>query len=635
MGKYAELAQNIIDNVGGVDNVSSLTHCVTRLRFVLKDESKAHDDVLKNMDGVVTVMKSAGQYQVVIGNQVEDVYNDVIAVSGLSTTAQADDANKSKNPVDIFIDVVSGIFQPALGVMSAAGMIKGFNALFAALGLYTSAAGIYIVLNAIGDAMFNFLPIVLGLTSAKKFGMRPMLGLVMGAVLCYPAIQLSTFSGASEPLYTLFEGTIFASPVYTEVLGIPLVAMNYTSTVMPIILICWVGSKFEKLFTKIVPESLKSFLVPMFTLLCSMILGLLIVGPVATFAANLISSGIIAVRTFSPLIAGALVGGFWQILVMFGIHWGFIPVYMNNIATNGFDNVMMPFFATTFATTAAVMVIMFRTKDKRLKDLCVPATISGWFGITEPAIYGITLPRKKVFVITCIASGIAGAYYGAADLREYIMGGMGIFEFPSFINPTTNDMSGMLTALIGVVIAMVATVIMMLVFYHEPEPEKPSTPDGVPASPAELPQQEKVEQPVEGKVIPLSEVPDEVFSQGFMGKGAAVDPTGNVVKAPVSGVVQTLFPTLHAIGILSDTGIEVLIHIGMNTVELNGKHFKGFVRQGDHVTAGQKLVEFDREAIQKEGYPVITPVVITNTDSFASVEDTGVKTPGEFITVTR
>lgn len=635
MGKYAELAQNIVDNVGGTSNISSLTHCVTRLRFVLKDESKAHDDVLKNMDGVVTVMKSAGQYQVVIGNAVEDVYDDVIAVTGLSTETQADDANKSKNPVDIFIDVVSGIFQPALGVMSAAGMIKGFNALFAALGLYTSSAGIYIVLNAIGDAMFNFLPIVLGLTSAKKFGMKPMLGLVMGAVLCYPNIQLSTFSGSGEPLYTLFEGTLFASPVYTTVLGIPLVAMDYTSTVMPIILICWVGSKFERLFTKIVPQSLKSFLVPMFTLLCSMILGLLIVGPVATFAANLISSGIIAVRTFSPLVAGALVGGFWQILVMFGIHWGFIPVYMNNIATNGYDNVMMPFFATTFATTAAVMVIMFRTKDKKLKDLCVPATISGWFGITEPAIYGITLPRKKVFVITCIASGIAGAYYGAADLREYIMGGMGIFEFPSFINPDTGDMSGMLTALIGVAIAMAVTVVLMLVFYHEPKQEEPSTPDGVPATPAELPATEKVAQPVQGKVIPLSEVPDEVFSKGFMGKGAAVDPTDGVVCAPVSGVVQTLFPTLHAVGILSDTGIEVLIHIGMDTVELNGKHFKAFVKQGDHVTQGQRLVEFDREAVAKDGFSTITPVVITNTDAFADVEATGLKEPGEFITVTR
>lgn len=638
MGKYEQLAKEIVKNVGDKDNIASLTHCVTRLRFQLLDEGKANDDVLKKMDGVVTVMKSAGQYQVVIGNHVGEVYADVCEAAGIGEGNLKEAPAEKKNIFDAFIDTVSGIFQPVLGVMSAAGMLKGLNALFTAFGLYTGDSGFAVLLNVMGDAMFMFLPVMLGFTSAKKFNLKPFVGLVIGSALCYPAIQASTLAAAGGPLYTIFTGTAIESPVYLEVFNIPLIAMDYTSTVIPVILICYLASKCEKLFTKIVPDFLKFFLVPMLTLFISLLLGFLVIGPVATFASNMIAQGIMAVRGFSPMLAGVLVGGFWQILVIFGVHWGIIPIYMNNIATLGFDNVMTPFFAATFAQTAVVAAIMIKTKDKKLKNLCIPASISGFFGVTEPAIYGITLPRKKPFIISCIVAAAAGGYYGLMDLREYIMGGLGIFEFPSFINPADNSFGDVYVAAIGVVAASIIAFAATMIFWKDDVTEEALKEEEKEQKAAEgkaLLAKETIAMPVDGKVIPLSEVQDAAFSQGILGKGLAVEPVKGVVTSPVDGTIAALFPTKHAVGITSDTGIELLIHIGMDTVQLEGKYFTAFIKEGDRVTTGQKLVEFDMEKISSEGFSLVTPVVVTNTADYLDILESGLTNPKEFLTVIR
>lgn len=612
MGKYNQLAQDIVTQVGGKENVRTLTHCVTRLRFQLKDEGLANDDVLKNMDGVVTVMKSAGQYQVVIGNHVSQVYDEVLPLLGLEANKESGDAEVPKKKLfDALIDTISGVFQPVLGVMSAAGMLKGLNALFVALGWYASTDGFSILMNAIGDSMFLFLPIMLGYTSAKKFNLQPFLGLVIGASLCYPAIQATTLSSAGEPLYTLFKGTIFASPVYISVFGIPLIALDYTSTVIPVILIAYLASKFEKLFNKWIPETLKFFFVPMLTMFFALSLGFLVVGPLTTFVSNIVAQAIIGVRNISPLVAGAITGGFWQVLVIFGVHWGLIPVYMNNIATIGYDNIMAPFFGTTFAQTAVVFAMMLKTKDKKLKALSVPAIISGIFGITEPAIYGITLPRKKPFIISCIASAISGAFFGLFNLREYIMGGMGIFEFPSFIKPGSSDLANLWVGVIGVLIAMVVAFVLTLIFWKDE---------------AEVAETEKtVIQPIEGEVLPLEMVEDAAFSQGLMGDGLAINPRKGEVRAPFNGQVTVLFPTKHAIGLTSDSGVELLIHVGMDTVSLGGEHFESLVKVGDKVKMGQKLLVFDMEAIASQGFSLVTPVIITNSAEYASILKPGLE----------
>lgn len=628
MGKYESLAKEIVKNVGGKENVSSLTHCITRLRFKLKDESKANDQVIKDMDGVVTVMKSGGQYQVVIGNHVPEVYADVMPLLGMEegSADRAEDA-PSGNLFNRAIDIISGIFQPILGIMAACGMVKGLNALFVALGWYPETCGGYLVLNAIGDGLFNFLPLFLGYTAAKKFNLKPMIGLVIGAIMCYPTIQNTALSNGGEALYTLFSGTMFESKVYTDFFGIPLIAMDYTGTVIPVIFVVYFASKCDKFFSKFIPDLVKFFFVPMLTLLISIPVGLLILGPVATFASKIIAEVVMTVRNFSPLLAGAIVGLTWQILVIFGLHWGFIPVYINNIQMNGFDNVMMPFFACTFATSAVVLAIFFKTKNKQLKEMALPNFISGIFGVTEPAIYGILLPLKKPFIISCIIGGIGGGFYGALNFRKFSMGGMGIFELPAMIEPD-GSMGNLIVALVGIAITMILAFIVTMILYKEETPKQEEKETLI----TEKKQQESCENkmvkqleiasPIKGTVLKLEKMKDDAFASGVLGKGAAIIPEEGKVYAPTDGVITALFPTLHAIGMQADNGLELLIHIGLDTVQLNGEGFWAMVKQGDRVKKGQLLVTFDKEFIESKGFCLETPVLVTNSDDFLEVIET-------------
>lgn len=636
MGKYEDLAKEIVKNVGGKENVSSLAHCITRLRFKLKEESRANDDVLKKMEGVVTVMKSGGQYQVVIGNHVPEVYADVLPLLGAEdeSPGNEDDA-PSGSLFNRAIDAISGIFQPILGIMAACGMVKGLNALFVAIGLYRDTGGAYLVFNAVGDGLFHFLPLFLGYTAAKKFRLKPMIGLVIGAIMCYPTVQNSTLSQGGEALYTLFAGTMFESDVYTTFFGIPMITMDYTGTVIPVIFVVYFASKCERFFSKFVPDLVKFFFVPMLTLLVAIPVGFLAIGPVAVFGSTMIAEAVISVRNFSPLLAGAIVGGTWQILVIFGLHWGFIPVYINNIMTNGYDNVMMPFFACTFATSAVVLAIFWKTKDKKLKEMAFPNFISGIFGVTEPAIYGILLPLKKPFVISCIAGCIGGGFYGAFNFRKFMMGGMGIFEFPAMIEPD-GSLGNLIVAGVGVVLTMVIAFTATMIFYREDAPaaEEPAEPANVSAQEAEkteasAQQKEKqlvnrleIASPIKGKVVKQADMKDEAFGSGALGKGVAVQPEEGKVYAPADGVISALFPTFHAIGITTDTGAELLIHVGLDTVQLNGEGYRASVSEGDRVKKGALLLEFDIALIKSRGFSTETPVLVTNAEDYLDVVET-------------
>lgn len=627
MGKYHELAKEIVKNVGGKENISGLVHCITRLRFTLKDEAKAKDDVLKAMEGVVTVMKSGGQYQVVIGNHVPEVFEDVMELIDLKEGDSSGGEEKKGRLLDRAIDVVSGIFQPILGIMAACGMLKGLNTLFVALGLYSAECGGYLIINAAGDALFTFLPLFLGYTAAKKFGLKPMLGLAIGAAMCYPGIQAGTLSAGLEPMYSLLDGTMFASPVYINFFGIPVISVDYTGTVIPVILAVWFASKCEKLFNKLIPDLVKFFFVPMLTLLVTLPVTVIFLGSIATFGSTLISEFTLMIRGFSPLLAGGIVGLTWQILVIFGMHWGFIPVYINNVMTLGYDNVMMPFFACTFATSAVVLAIFFKTKDKKLREMAIPNFISGIFGVTEPAIYGILLPLKKPFIISCIAGGIGGAFYGHFNFRKFILGGMGIFELPNMMNPD-GTMGNIIVAFAGIAISMVSGFVLTMLFYKDkPEAVPVETVETAGAEPDAVAVKGKDEKivlvsPLKGKVLKLSEVKDEAFASGVLGKGAAIEPEEGVLYAPADGTVSALFPTGHAIGLTTQTGLELLMHVGMDTVQLDGKGFQAFVETGDVVKQGQKLLAFDMELISEAGYSLATPVLVTNCDEFEQVEMT-------------
>ena len=545
-----------------------MAHCITRLRFKLKDESKANTDVLKGMNGVVTVVQSGGQYQVVIGNAVGEVYDEILASQGIQAAGGdvAAEDDTPKKPLDLFIDTVSGIFTPVLGVLAASGMVKGLTALLAAFNILDTNDGTYKVMSIIGDAFFYFLPIFLGYSAAKKFKMSEFAAMAIGASLVYPSLS-QIMEG--ETLYTVLNGSIFESPVHLEFLGIPVLLMNYASSVIPIIAAVFVGSMVEKFYAGVVPTLLK----------------------------------------------GLFIGGFWQVFVMFGLHWGLIPIMIQNIVTYGADPVIITMFGTTFAQIGVVLAIIIKTKDQKLKGIAILAFLSGIFGVTEPAIYGVTLPRKKFFIMSCIGGAIGGALVALLGVKLFIFGGLGVFQYPCFIDPATNDVSGMYNGMIVSAVAFAAGFAMAFpVYKDEVQPVASGTTDSTePAedTPIEL-KREILKSPLEGELVALADVPDEVFSSGVLGKGIAVNPAVGKVCAPADAEVTTLFPTGHAVGMKTANGAEILIHIGMDTVKMNGGGFKTHVQQGDKVKQGQLLIEFDIDKIKQAGYPVITPVVVTN-----------------------
>ncbi|MBW4085743.1 beta-glucoside-specific PTS transporter subunit IIABC [Paenibacillus sp. S150] len=618
--KYEALAKSIIRNVGGKENVNSLAHCITRLRFKLKDESKADTEALKNMEGVVTVVKSGGQYQVVIGNHVPEVYAEVAAIGGFQAAA-AEATDEKTGVFNKFIDIISGVFTPTLGVLSATGMIKGFTALFLSLGVLTSTSGTYQILNAIGDCLFYFFPIFLGYTSAKKFNANIFIGMAIGATLVYPTFSSITASG--EPLYTLFSGTVIESPVYLTFLGIPVILMSYASSVIPIILSTFVGGKIEGFFKKIIPSVVRTFLVPFCTLLVIVPLALIFIGPVATWAGQLLGAGTLFIYNLSPVVAGTLLGAFWQVFVIFGLHWGFVPIAINNLTVLKSDPILAGVFGASFAQTGVVLAIMLRTRNIKLKSLSVPAVISGIFGVTEPAIYGITLPRKKPFILSCIAAAVGGGIIGIMGTKGYILGGLGIFGIPSYISP-----EGMNRGFYGMIAGITVSFILgfLLMYFggfkdDEVKEEHTTGPKG-----DVLVKQETVMSPLKGEVIALSEVKDEAFSTGALGKGIAIEPSEGKVLSPVDGVLTSLFSSGHAIGITSDHGVDILIHVGKDTVKLKGKYFTPRVKQGDAVKKGDLLMEFDLEAIRAAGFILTTPVIVSNSGNYLDVIETGKKT---------
>lgn len=602
--KYEQLAKDIIANVGGKENISSVVHCITRLRFKLKDEGKANTDALKNMDGVITVMKSGGQYQVVIGNHVPDVYKTVLEVGGFQAQAPIDKEEKKEKAS--LIDIIASIFTPILGVLAATGMIKGFNALFIALGWLETTSGTYQILNAVGDSLFYFFPIFLGYTAIKKFGGSPFIGMAIGGSLVYPTLSGLT---QGEPLYTLFAGTMFESPVYITFLGVPVILMSYASSVIPIILAAYFGSIVEKRLRKIIPDVVKTFLVPFFTLLIVVPLTFIVIGPIATWAGNLLGQSTLLIYNLSPIIAGIFVGGLWQLLVIFGLHWGLVPIAINNLTTLGADPVLATTIAASFAQIGAVLAVWIKTREQKLKTLSIPAFISGIFGVTEPAIYGVTLPLKKPFILSCIAAGIGGGIIGAAGSQLYMIGGLGIFSIPSFISPTEGITFGLWGLLISIVVAFVLGFILTYLFGMGKGKNTTEKTKNVTVANGN---KEGIVSPLTGEVKELSEIEDAAFRSGALGQGLAIEPTEGKLVAPVSGTISALFPTNHAIGILTDQGAEILIHIGMDTVQLEGKYFTAHTSQGSRVEKGQLLIEFDMKQIKAAGLSVTTPIVLTN-----------------------
>ncbi|AFR22388.1 beta-glucoside-specific PTS transporter subunit IIABC [Lactobacillus helveticus] len=636
---YDNLAKTIIQDVGGKDNVNSVVHCATRLRFNLKDEKKANDDALKDTDGVVTVVKAGGQYQVVIGNEVADVYDAILKEVGFPGGGQVPDddgADDDSSFIDKAVALISGIFTDILAPLSAGGIIKGLVVMCASLGWLSKTSGAYQILYAIGDSIFFFLPVFLGFTAARRFHMNQFIGAAIGATLTYPSMV--ALASSKTILSTLFKGTAFASEVHTTFFGIPVITMNYSSTVLPVIFTVWFASIIEHWAKKWIPTVVQMFLVPVVTMIIALPVAFIVIGPVMTWVGDAIGAVMQGIYNFSPIVAGILMGALWQVLVIFGVHWGIVAVTTADLAALGYDPILALSCMVCYAQVGVVLAMIKQTKDKKLKETATGAFFSGLFGVTEPAIYGVTLPRRIPFILSCIGGAISGAVIGAFHSVLYMLPSMGIFAIPAYVNPKGGSMTSVIGVVIAGVVAFVSGFILQLLFgkksvdadYNKKQAQKvaeaaneatevANNPIVAASEDEKLNPSTKLVSPLNGDVKPLSEIKDEVFSSGAMGQGVAIEPSEGVLHAPADGKIALVFPTGHAVGINTTDGAEVLMHIGMDTVNLQGKGFKTLVQKGQEVKAGDPLVEFNIKEIKAAGYEVATPVVVTNSKKYESI----------------
>jgi PTS system beta-glucosides-specific IIC component len=597
MGKYEKLASDIIKNVGGKENINSVFHCVTRLRFSLKDESKANDDFFKDSDEIVTLMKSGGQYQVVIGNHVPDVYKDVLQVSGLSADVGSDSDQKDEKIGQKILGYIQAIFMPYLSVLSAAGIIKGLATIFDIAGWIPAGSGLGILIAAIGDSVFYFMPVYVAYTFSTKLGLNKFIGITVALSLIHPSV-----TGIAED---------------TFIFGVNVAGLSYSSTVLPAIFGIVVAHFIAKFFDKVIPDVVKTFLTPLFTLLITVPLVYVFIGPVANGISDKIYMVISALTTTSPVIAGAVSAFFWQILVIFGVH-GALIVPSIIALIQGTPDIFISFIGVApFAQMAVVLMMWLKTKDTKKRSLMLPAWISGVFGVTEPAIYGFTLPNIKLFIAGCIAAAIGGAYIGMTNAYTYRMTGLGIFSIPGAVS--AENPANLMNFLVGHAISIVLALIFTFVLYKEEDTNVNEEAASKAKDKLGIKKSEIIIQPVKGQVLPLNQVNDKAFADGLLGKGVAIVPNDGKLISPVDGTVTALFPTKHAIGITSDNGAEILIHVGLNTVELKGEGFDVKVEQGDKVKAKDLLMEIDFNLIQDKGYDITTPVIVTNTKDYLDV----------------
>lgn len=614
-----ELAQHIVEYVGGKTNIQSFTHCATRLRMRLHDESKAQRAKLEGLKRVLAVVPSGGQYQIVIGDTVAQVYAAVVEEVGqLAEGAEAAaDAGRSglKNIFSMFLDLITGVFQPTLGVLTAGGIIRGLLALLVALGVLDETSGTYMIMNAAGYSLFYFFPLVLGYSSAKKFGLNPVLGMAIGGAMIYP--DLVALSGG-DTIFQLFGGTPFAVDIKTDFLGIPVAMRDYTSSVIPVIVGTYFASKLSALLEKVLPTLVRKAFLNCFVLAVTVPVSLIVIGPIISMGCTAVGNAVTALFEVSGVVTSAVLGLFWQILVMFGLHWGLLPVAMNNLSVNGYDYIFPVASVAAYATGGAVLAIFVRTHNSERKTMALESLFPIVFSaITEPAIYGLTIPLKKPFWCANIATALGGVVLGLFHTRSYFMASDSFFGAPSYIEPDGTLGMGFWGLIIAWGVAIVgAFVLTMIVGFDDASAETED--DAEPSAPAAIGGPMELTAPVAGKVISLENTGDEVFASKVLGDGAAIIPAGDDVCAPVAGTIRAVSANGHAIGLVADDGREVFVHIGRDTSALEGV-FEPCVAEGDRVACGQKLVKFKLSDLKDAGADSTVFVLIRGTSGAGEV----------------
>lgn len=611
-----DVAQRILEEVGGKENISSLTHCFTRLRFVLKDKSKANKEVISNLEGVIQVVEASGQFQIVLGNKVEKIYDELMPMVGELEETNNDNGEKIGIGTKI-LNTVAAIFTPTVPAIAASGMLKGILAVAALIGLNMYGVDIktyntYIILNAASDALFYFMPIILARSAAKVFKTNDYIAMILGATLCYPAI-VDLMTG--ENPVTLF--------------GIGITQANYVSSVVPIIIAVFVLAYVEGFVKKIMPEVLKVIMVPTLSLLVMVPATLMIFGPIGIYFGNVVNWAYYYIMGLSPILLGAFIGGIWCVLVIFGAHRAIIPIGINDVAKTGRQNLLAFAGAANFSQAGAALGVFLKTKNKNLKTVAASATVTALFGITEPAIYGANLRLKKPMIYAVISGALGGALMGWGGSYGNAFANQGVLTIPVYAEAGTK---AFVCYLLGCLIAFGGACIMTVVLGFKDLPEenakkvqetltdavKEAINDDLVFEDSDL----VVDSPVEGRTISLADVPDEVFASGAMGKGIAVYPSKGEIVAPMDAKVSVLYPTMHAIGLTLDNGVEMLIHIGIDTVNLDGKFFEKHANVGEHLTKGQRIVSFDMQGIEAAGYDLTTSVIITNSNNYVAIGST-------------
>ncbi|MBQ4817380.1 beta-glucoside-specific PTS transporter subunit IIABC [Bacillus pumilus] len=610
-----ELAQEIVKLIGGTENISQSWHCITRLRFNLNNESKVKVDELKTLDGVLGAQFQSGQFQVIIGAKVAEVYEEIDHLVGHSSNDSTPVKNTSKmNPIEIVFDVISGIFTPILPAIVGSGLIKGIMALFVSLGWLTETSSTYQVLQIFSNAVFYFLPFLIAYSAAKKFKTRESLALALAGILLYPAMIEGAAKGA-DPL---------------SFLGLSIPLNNYTSSVLPIILGVLLLSFVDKWITKVIPKSLSIVFTPVLSLMITAPLTLAFIAPIGNVSGQYLEIFFTSLFNFAGPVAGLLMGGLMPLIVLTGMHYAFFPSTLASFEKLGYDIMLLPMnFIANMAQAGAVLGVIIRTKRVETRSLALSTLLPSFFGITEPAIYGVTLRLKKPFYASLIGGAVGGCFYGLFSVKTTAFSIPGITSLPTYMMKGTNNFQ---LALIGIALSFIVSLLVTIFLgfkesvtaVNEQAAENPNHAAGTENQ--QLTKQTspfEVQAPMSGKVIPLSEVNDSVFSSEMMGKGVAILPDKGVVQAPFSGKVVTVTPTKHAIGLVSDDGIELLIHVGIDTVSLNGQFFDVLVKEGDEIKTGDHLLSFDIEGIQSNHLDVVTPIIVTNSTQYLDVIHTG------------
>lgn len=602
---YKKMAAEILKLVGGEKNVASVTNCMTRLRFNLNDAKRADVEAIKKVKGVQGVVTKNGQFQVVIGTDVGNVCEEIKKLGKFEENAAADNAEKN-GIIAAFFGTLTAIFQPIIPALAGSGMIKALLALLVALKLVDSGSQTYQIFNAFGDALFSFMPFILAFSAAKRFKCNPYVSAVLAGVL----------------LHSSFTGLNTGDPVH--LFGfIPVTMISYGGSVVPILLIVWVQSYIEKFANKISPKPVKIFLAPMITIIVTGIIGITIAGPLGNLVGQVIAIGFNWLNDYAGWVIPVLMGTFCPFFVMTGMHYCFAPIQTIQYATLGYGTILGPgMLASNIAQGTAALVVGVKSKNKDLKQLGFSSGITGLMGITEPALYGVNLRLKKPLYASMIGGCAAGLYAGITGIHTFSSTTAGIFALPVYIGG--EGFGNVINAAVTIVISMVVTAIATLVIgFDDPaedsEEDIPSLAEKDTAPTKAQGIKISIASPIEGKIIPLSEVQDEVFSAEIVGKGAAIVPEKGEVHAPAEGEILSIFDTGHALGMKTKDGVELLIHIGLNTVELKGKHFQIHAKQGDHVQKGDLLITFDADAIQKAGYDITTPVLVSNTADYLDI----------------